>query len=101
MAIDLFCYSSLPLLEVQKVLSTFHIQHPELFSGHFLISEVSQLTEVEKEIALGHGLLAQCLFLIRVNNKSELGLMPTVIDIVKNTLNNSNVVILFENEERR
>lgn len=101
MAIDLFCHSSLALPKVKEALSQLLVQHQELFSNKFLISDVRQSTDVGKEVALEHGLHAQCLFLIRVNDKSARGLLPTVIDIVKNALGDSNVVILFENEDRR
>lgn len=100
MAIDLFCYSSLPLPQVKEALSPLLLQHQELFSSKFLISDVGQSSDVGKEVALEHGLHAQCLFLIRVNDKSARGLLPTVVGIVKNALGDSNVVILFEGEDR-
>lgn len=101
MAIDLFCHSSLPVPKVQEVLSKLLVQHQELFANKFLISDVSQSTDVGKEVALEHGLHAQCLFLIRVNDKSARGLLSTVVGIVKNALGDTNVVMLLENEERR
>lgn len=101
MAIDLFCHSSLPLPQVKEALSPLLLQHQELFASKFLISAVSQSNDVDKEVALEHGLHAQCRFLVRVNDKSARGLLPTVVDIVKNALGDSNVVILFENEDRR
>lgn len=101
MAIDLFCYSSLPLPQVKEALSQLLLQHQELFVNKFLISDVRQSTDVGKEVALEHGLHAQCLFLIRVNDKSATELLPTVVDVVKSALSDSNVVILFENEDRR
>lgn len=101
MAIDLFCHCSLPLQRVKEALSPLLSQHQELFTNKFLISDVRPSTDVGKEVALDHGLEAKCLFLIRVNDKSARGSLPTVVDIVKNALGDSNVVILFENEDRR
>jgi len=101
MAIDLFCHSSLPLSQVKDALSPLLLQNQELFANKFLISDVMLSSDVDKEVALEHGLHAQCLFLIRVNDKRAMGLLPTVVDIVKDALGESNVVILFENEERR
>jgi hypothetical protein len=101
MAIDLFCHSSLPLPHVKEALSPLLLQHQELFANKFLISDVMLSSDVDKEVASEHGLHAQCLFLIRVNDKSATGLLSTVVDIVKNALGDSNVVILFENEDRR
>jgi hypothetical protein len=100
MAIDLFCYSSLPLHQVKAALSPLLLQHKELFEHKFLISDVGQSSDVGNEVALEHGLHAQCLFLIRVNDKSARGLLPTVVETVKNALGNANVVILFEGEDR-
>lgn len=101
MAIDLFCHSSLPLSQVKDALSLLLLQNQELFANKFLISDVMLSSDVDKEVALEHGLHAQCLFLIRINDKSAMGLLPTVVDIVKDALSESKVVILFENEERR
>lgn len=101
MAIDLFCHSSLPLQRVKEAISSLLVHHQDLFANKFLISDVMLSSDVDKEVALEHGLNAQCLFLIRVNDKSATGLMPTVVDMVKDALSDSNVVILFENEDRR
>lgn len=101
MAIHLFCHSSLPLQCVKDALSPLLSQHQELFANKFLISDVMPATDVGKEVALEHGLDAQCLFLIRVNEKSASGSLPAVVEIIKNALGDSNVVILFENEDRR
>jgi hypothetical protein len=100
MAIHLFCYSSLPLSQAKEALSQLLLQHKELFGSKFLISDVGQPTDVGKEVALEHGLHAQCLFLIRVNDKSATGLLSTVVGVVKNELGDSNVVILFDGEDR-
>ena len=100
MAIDLFCYSSLQLPQVKEALSRLFLQHQELFANKFLISDVRQSSDVGKEVALEHGLHAQCLFLIRVNDKTATGLLPTVVGVVKNVLGDSNTVILFEGEDR-
>ena len=100
MAIDIFCYSSLSLPQVNEELSPLLLQHQELFANKFLISDVGQSSVVGKEAALEHGLHAQCLFRARVNDKSATGLLPTVVGIIKNALGDSNVVILFEDEDR-
>lgn len=53
------------------------------------------------EIALEYGMRASCLFLVDLNDKSAAGLLPAVEAIIKNALGDSNVLILFNNEERR
>lgn len=44
---------------------------------------------------------ASCLFLVDLNDKSAASLLPTVEAIIKNALGDGNVLILFNNEERR
>lgn len=87
--------------QVQEVLSTLAVQYKELFASKFLISDVTKSNDIDQEVALEHGVHAQCLFLIRVNDKSALGMLSTVVGIVKNALGDSSVVILLENEERQ
>lgn len=101
MAIDLFCHSSLTLPFVKNVLSTLRVEHKDMFKNKFLISDVTRSSDLDKEVALEHGLKAQCLFLIRVNDKSATILLPMIVDMVKAALGEVNVVVLFENEERR
>lgn len=101
MAMDLFCYSSLTFLQVNEVLSNLRSQNQDLFEDKFIISDAKPSSEVGRETALEYGLQAQCLFLIRVNNKTSTELLPRVVDVVKNAFKNSNIVILFENENRR
>ena len=101
MAMDLFCHSSLPLLQVKEALSLMLFQHQELFANKFLISDVNKSDDVDEQVALEHGLNARCLFLIRVNDNTAIEFLSTVVGIVKNALGDSNVVILIENEARR
>ncbi len=65
----------------------------------FLISPVKEADSVQKEIASEHGLIAKSLFLVRVKDKAATGLIPEVGTILKQSLGNSNVVILWENEK--
>lgn len=101
MAIDLFCYSSLPSLQVNERLSSLRLLNQDLFEDKFLVSDAKPSSEVGRKTALEHGLHAQCLFLVRVNSKTSTELLPRVLDVVKSAFKDSNVVILFENEYRR
>ena len=47
MAIDLFCYSSLPPDDVKGVLDVMATQHLELFAERFLISWVKDLRDTD------------------------------------------------------
>jgi hypothetical protein len=108
MAIDLVCYSSLPPDDVKGVLDLMSSQHRGLFAERFLISWVKDLRDTDDyydsvavEIALEHGMHASCSFRVGLNDKSAANLLPTVEAIIKNALGDSNVLILFNNEERR
>lgn len=108
MAISLFCYSSHAAEDVEGILDLLSVRHREFFAGKFLLSSVDDLEgaatcsdSISLEIALEHGMRASCFFLIYLNDKSAAGLLPKVETIIKNALGDSNVLILFNNEERR
>ena len=95
MAIDLFCYVSTPVAEVQAKLDLMVSTHKGLFSQRFLISEVYEVSKEQNEFAMEYKLHASCKFLIRLNDKSSSDLLKTVEEITKNTLGSENVIILF------
>lgn len=108
MAISLFCYSSRAAEDVKGMLDLLTAQHRGLFVEKFLISRVNDLKNpttysdsVSVEIALEYGMSASCLFLVDLNDKNAADLLPTVEAIIKNALGDSNVLILFNNEELR
>ncbi len=108
MAISLFCYSSRAADDVKGILDLLTVQHRGLFAERFLISWVKDLRDTDDyydsvavEIALEHDMRASCLFLVDLNDKSAANLLSTVEAIIKNALGDSNVLILFNNEERR
>lgn len=108
MAISLFCYSSRAAEDVEGILDLLSVRHREFFADKFLLSSVDDLESaatysdsISLEIALECGMRASCLFLIYLSDKSAAGLLPKVEAIIKNALGDSNVLILFNNEERR
>ncbi|MFE1572854.1 hypothetical protein [Comamonas odontotermitis] len=101
MAIDLFCHVSRSAGDVTDVLELLLAKHQEFFEKKFLISKATESSDVGKEVALEHGLHARSTFLIRVNDKSAVGQISKVADIVKDAFGDANVVVLFENEERQ
>lgn len=101
MAMNLFCYSSMPLDEVRKITDLVAEQHQELFSAKFLISQAREVGAIQREIALDYGIDAKSIFLIRYNDKLAMDLSPSVIKIIKAAFGAGEVVILFENESLR
>jgi hypothetical protein len=47
LAIDLFCYSSLPPEEVKEILDLMALQQPGMFTERFFISKVKDLRNTE------------------------------------------------------
>ena len=108
MSIDLVCYSSLPPTDVKGILDLVTAKHQGLFVERFLISKVKDLRNTDNyydsvavDIALEHSLNASCSFMVSLNDKNAADLLSTVEAIIKNALGDSNVLILFNNEERR
>jgi hypothetical protein len=103
MAVDLFCYSSLPIEHVAKAIDSLVVQHPGLFyrknsvrEARFIIYEVSEASDIDKEIALEHGLNAACEFMISLNDKSASDLVRTVLFLVRTVLGAENVIIMSD-----
>jgi hypothetical protein len=81
-------------------------KYPEIFSHKYLIYEPHAILddyydECSKETAQKFGLTAQSLFLVHYNDKTALDLAPMVINIIKNSFGEDNILILFENETRK
>jgi hypothetical protein len=107
MSISLRCYSTLPSEEAQDILNALTVQHPGMFTERYLIYGVNDLrgkedysSTIALEIALEHGMQASCTFSIALNDKSVSDLMSVVIALIKNAFGNSNLLILFNGEER-
>jgi len=107
-AIDLFCYCSLDANKVGDELELMAKRNPDLFSGKFLISAAKDLASsvsyydlVEIEISRENGLAAQSSFIVSLNDKRSVDLLPVVEKILKNALGEEKVLLLLNNEERR
>ena len=98
MAIDLFCYSSLPVDEVSELLKSCSRQRGDLFSQKFIISPVKEVGDIGKEIAQEHDLGAASYFLIRLNEKSEAHRYSEVSEIIKEVIGRDRVIVLWDNE---
>ncbi len=96
MAIDLFCYATEPVAEVQRKIDLLSAQHKGLFTKRFLIYKAGNANQTHKEIALEHGLNANSEFMISLNDKSAADLVPTVLLLIKYALGNGNVIIMSD-----
>jgi hypothetical protein len=98
MSMDLFCYSSKSPAEVEAIMKLVENQNKELFEKKFLISQIRNAGEIQRETALEYGLCANSIFLIRYNDKSAIDLAPIVVELTKKSLGVADSLILFENE---
>jgi len=108
MAIDLFCYSSLDSNAVRGELDLVVKRSSDLFPSKFSISDVKDLTNsksyydlMEIEISRENGLVAQCSFVVNLNDKRFVELLSAVEIILKNALGEEKILLLLNNEERR
>jgi hypothetical protein len=101
MALDLFCYATLSTSETTKILENVAQAHPGLFVDRFLISPAKDIEPVGAEIALEFSIIAKCRFLVRLNIKDDINLLPTVSYVLKSAFNSSSLLILLENEHQQ
>ena len=100
MAIDIFCYSSLSMEEIEGIVRPLIKKHPDIFLEKFLISRASKTSAGEEEFALDYDFHANSIFLIHVNDKNATNLVPEVAEIMKSTFSASRILMLIENELR-
>jgi hypothetical protein len=98
MSVDLFCYSSDPAEEVNKVLDSVKKQHPEIFNSDFLIFNAKASSAIHKEIALEHQFDANSIFIVSLNNKSASTLVIEVADKLRVAFGKDELLVLHNNE---
>ena len=99
MAIDLFCYTTLSADDANNILKPLSVEHQELFSQKFLISDPREASDVHKEIAAENELDAKSIFLIRVNDKSEAHRASEIANMLRKVFSEKNILVLWENEK--
>jgi hypothetical protein len=72
--------------------------HQDLFAEKFLASNPHGTDDIHREIAAEHGLDAESIFLIRINDKSEAWRKKDVVRILKERFGDQEIVVLWENE---
>jgi len=89
MAVDLSCYTLAPPDDVEAALASLLTSNQEIFSRKFLISEVRE----------ANGILAKSFFMISLNEKSAANLVLQVVDLIKNSLGEGQVIVLHGNSQ--
>lgn len=101
MALDLFCYATKSSEQATKILENVAKLHEGLFEKRFLISAVREIEILGEETVLKYDFVARCRFLIRVNDKDFVDLIPAVSLVLKNAFGSNNLLVLLENETLR
>lgn len=101
MAIDLFCYVSTSTKEVNNILLKLRNHSSGLFESKFIIYDARSTGPVHKEIALEYSLHAHCIFVVSLNDKKSADRISEVVEIIKNSFGDKDLIILFNNETLR
>lgn len=99
MSIDLRCYTTLSVDELQKKLDIFLANHPEIFTEHYILYKARELEKFDKEISNEFGLDPKSYFYIRVSNKSLEICTNEIASLVKDELGKDNVIVLHNGED--
>lgn len=98
MALDLFCYSSDPVLDVSLTVEKIRNNNSEIFDEKFYISKVGRSERLPEETFVGDGLIPCSLFLVSLNDKDAFQLLGDVENIIKENFKKGTILILLNNE---
>lgn len=99
MSIDLRCYTTLSVAELQKKLDVFVAKHPEIFPEHYILYRAKELGPFDKEISNEFGLDPESYFYISVSNKLLEICTNEIASLVKSELGKNNVIVLLNGED--
>ncbi|AJJ00980.1 hypothetical protein BZ17_3147 [Yersinia pseudotuberculosis IP 32953] len=99
MSIDLRCYTTLSVDELQKKLDVFLAKYPEIFPEHYILYKASTLGPFDKEISNEFGLDPESYFYISVSNKMLEICTNEIARLVKDELGEDHVIVLHNGED--
>ncbi|EMO7837564.1 hypothetical protein AB2842_003133 [Morganella morganii] len=99
MSIDLRCYTTLSVAELQKKLDVFVAKHPEVFPEHYILYRAKELGPFDKEISNEFGLDPESYFYISVSNKLLKICTNDIARLVKDELGKDRVIVLHNGED--
>lgn len=99
MSINLRCYTTLSVDELQKKLDIFLANHPEIFPKHYILYKARELERFDKEISNEFGLDPKSYFYISVSNKLLEICTNEIASLVKDELGKDNVIVLHNGED--
>lgn len=99
MSIDLRCYTTLPVNELQKKLDEFQAKYPEVFPRHYILYQARKLGPFDKEISKEYGLDPESYFYISVSNKLLEICTNEIACLVKEELGKDRVIVLLNGED--
>lgn len=99
MSIDLRCYTTLSVSELQKKLDLFLAKYPEIFPRHYILYKARELGPFDKEISNEYGLDPKSYFYISVSNKLLEICTNEIARLVKEELGKDRVIVLHNGED--
>ncbi|HCL6629840.1 TPA: hypothetical protein N2R15_004634 [Citrobacter amalonaticus] len=99
MSINLTCYTKLSVLDLQKKLSIFSANHPEIFPAHYYLSTAGIPHSIQKEVSNEFGLDPASYCYLSVNNKTLEISTDEMADMIRKELGSDNVIILLNGED--
>ncbi|ELR5203436.1 hypothetical protein VCB84_001889 [Providencia rettgeri] len=99
MSIDLRCYTTLPVDELQKKLDIFLANYPEIFPKHYILYKARELEQFDKEISNEFSLDPNSYFYISVSNKLLEICTNEIARLIKDELGKDNVIVLLNGED--
>lgn len=99
MAIDLTCFTTLAVPDLQHELDRFQRRHSHVFPAHYVLYKAHSLDRFDKEISNEYGLDSKSYFMVAVNNKALEISTDEMASMIKSELGKENVIILLNGED--
>lgn len=98
MSVDLSCYSSDSVENINKILASLRAQDPELFDSQYLVYDARVANTIHKDIAAEYQFNANSTFLVSLNDKNTANTVRFVADRLKQALGRDRLLVLLTNE---
>ncbi len=99
MAIDLTCFTTLSIPDLQRKLDCFQGRNSHVFPAHYVLYDARSLDRFDKEISNEYGLDSESYFMVAVNNKALEISTDEMADMIRKELGTENVIVLLNGED--
>ncbi|EGJ4578980.1 hypothetical protein IM098_005173 [Escherichia coli] len=99
MSIDIRCYTTLTVPDLQMKLELFLLKNSHVFPKHYSLYKAHSLGPFDKDISIGFGLDPKSFFRVHANNKKFEISTDEIADMIRDELGEKNVIVLLNGEE--